>query len=347
MQLIIDIDSQQGALASKQPSDTTAVTPTDSHQADLIQQQLKTQHYIHASTSDRTRQAYQSAIRQFEKWGGRLPTTTQIVVSYLLSRCDTLNVRTLELHLTAISQWHRYQGITDPVREPVVQKCLEGIRREHGRPKKKAKALQLEHLAAMLSYLRSQPTTLKSTRDIALLLTGFMGAFRRSELVAIRVEDLSWQSEGILITLPRSKTDQYGEGSVRALPSGMESASAVVAIEQWLKLAGLSSGPLFRAVNRWDQLGDKPLYPGSVNDILKKIGTQCGFDFILELSSHSLRRGLSTSAARESVDFELIKKQGGWRDDAVVREYIEAGRLFADNATHALMARLHELNRTL
>jgi site-specific recombinase XerD len=171
--------------------------------------------YVNAATSDNTRKAYRSAIRQFEKWGGRLPTDQDTVVRYHLARASALNPRTLDLHLTAFSQWHHYQGIADPVSDPLVRKTIEGIRRTHGRPKRKAKALRLEHIATMVKYLNQQPDNHKKFRDMALLLTGFFGAFRRSELVAINVDDLEWEPEGLIIRLPRSKTDQQGAGLAR------------------------------------------------------------------------------------------------------------------------------------
>ncbi|BFM09219.1 hypothetical protein GCM10025791_39730 [Halioxenophilus aromaticivorans] len=111
----------------------------------------------------------------------------------------------------------------------------------------------------------------------------------------------------------------------------------------WLENADIVSGPLFRPVNRWDQVQAKPLNPGAINDLLKVLGDACQFDFVPDLSSHSFRRGLSTSAARERVDFELIKKQGGWKNDATVWEYIEEGQQLSNNASLVLMEKLDVL----
>ncbi len=97
-------------------------------------------------------------------------------------------------------------------------KTMEGIRRVHGKPKRKAKALRLEHIAQMINYLQQLPDSQKKRRDIAIILTGFFGAFRRSELVSVKVEDLTWEPEGLIIHLPKSKTDQSGQGLLRALP---------------------------------------------------------------------------------------------------------------------------------
>ena len=300
-------------------------------------------HYLQAATSDNTRKAYRSAIRQFEKWGGRLPTDRDTVVRYLLARADSLNSRTLDLHLTAIGQWHHYQGIVDPVKDPLVRKTMEGIRRTHGQPKRKAKALRLEHIAQMVNHLRHLPDSKKKQRDIAVLLTGFFGAFRRSELVAIQVSDLVWEPEGLIIRLPRSKTDQQATGLARALPFGASSCCPAKAVKMWLERADIASGPLFRPVNRWNLVQEKPLNPGAINDLLKALGDACQFDFVPDLSSHSCRRGVATAAARERVDFELIKKQGGWKNDATVWEYIEEGQQLSNNASLVLMEKLDVL----
>jgi len=272
-----------------------------------------------------------------------LPTNEEALIKYLTSQAEQLNTRTLAVHLTAISQWHRYQGLTDPTQKLAVRKTLEGITRTHGKPKRKAKALRLEHLAKMLAWLYEQPDTPKKARDIALLLVGFFGAFRRSELVAITVQDLTWEPEGVLITLQKSKTDQQKNGLVRTIPYGESQACPVMTLKKWLLIAGIESGPVFRGVNRWQQIQDKSLYPGSVTDILKFIGRACKFEFIPELSSHSFRRGLSTSAARENVNFELIKKQGGWRSDTTVWEYIDEGQMLSENAGRPLMQEVAKL----
>lgn len=296
--------------------------------------------YIQAATADNTRRTYRSAIKQFERWGGRLPTDRDTLVRYLLARAETLNPRTLALHLTAIRQWHRYQGMTDPVQDLLVTKTLTGIQRLHGRPKQKAKALRLEHIAAMVAHLRQLPDCNKTRRDTALVLIGFFGAFRRQELVSLTVADLHWEPEGLLIQLPRSKTDQEGEGLWRALPFGEAAVCPGAALKMWLKVADITEGPLFRPITRWGRVQQKALHAGAVNDLLKRLGHQCGFDFVPELSSHSFRRGLSTSAARAQVPFDLIKKQGGWRNDATVWGYIEEGQQLEENAASVLMGKL-------
>ncbi|WP_288129793.1 site-specific integrase [Microbulbifer sp.] len=305
-----------------------------------VQRETELQTYLQAATSGNTRKAYRSAIRQFEKWGGRLPCDSRVIVRYLLDQAERVNPRTLALHLTAIGQWHRYQQIANPVLEPVVQKTMQGIRRTHGTAKRKAKALRLEHIASMTSYLRQQPESLQTLRNLAILLMGYFGAFRRSELVAIQVSDLTWDEDGLLVGLPRSKTDQEGFGLTRALPYGDHRVCPCTALKAWLDAADITEGPIFRAINRWGQVQPNPLSAASVNTLLKQLGSACNFDFVADLSSHSFRRGLSTSAAREKVDFELIKKQGGWKSDATVWEYIEEGQQLTENAANVLMEKM-------
>jgi integrase len=245
--------------------------------------------------------------------------------------------------LTAIRQWHDSQGLMDPTHHSLVKKTMEGIRRLHSQPKKKAKALRLEDLITMLSYLNEGISTHKKRRDKALLLIGFFSAFRRSELVGIQVSDLSWETEGLIIHLPRSKTDQQSTGLSRAIPFAEPSICPVRAMKIWLDTAQITQGSVFRSINRWDHIASNTLPAAAINELLKKLGQECHFNFALELSSHSFRRGLSTSAAREKIDFQLIKKQGGWKNDATVWEYIETGQAFNENASGLLLTKMAHL----
>jgi integrase len=325
------------------PALRNGTTPEREPDATPTGLQARHRGYLEAATSENTRRSYRSAIRHFERWGGYLPTDRDTLIRYLLDHAATLYPRTLDARLTALSQWHHYQGFVDPTQDPTVRKTLKGIRHKHGKPARKAKALRLEHIATMLAELNQRPESLKRTRDLALIQVGFFGAFRRSELIAIRVEDLMWEPEGLIIQLPRSKTDQSGEGLHRALPKGVDNVCPVKAMKLWLTQADINSGPVFRAVNRWGQVQNRALNPGAVNELLKSLGEACGFEFAKELSSHSFRRGLSTSAAREDVDFKAIKQQGGWKNDATVWGYIDEGRRFSDNAAQVLLAKVESL----
>jgi integrase len=291
-----------------------------------------------AATADNTRRAYRSAIAHYLNWGGALPATEHHLVRYLLDYAGVLNPRTLALRLTALSQWHKHQGFMDPAASPTVRKTLTGIERTHGTPKKKAKALPVEDLEKIVAHLATLDT-LAALRDSALLQLGFFGGFRRSELVAIEAGHVAWLPEGIAITLQRSKTDQRGAGIVRAIPLGAGTCCPTTVLRTWLEAASIGDGPLFRAINQWGTVGRYGLHAGSVNTILAACAQQAGLAYVPELSSHSLRRGMATSAHRAGADFRGIKRQGGWRHDATVQGYIEEAGQFEDNAAGSLLKR--------
>jgi len=213
---------------------------------------LTAQHraFLAAATSENTRRAYRSAIRHFMAWGGVLPSDEPLMIRYLLAYAPALNPRTLALRLTALSQWHIHQGFADPASTPTVRKTLIGIERVHGKPKKKAKALPLEDLERIVTRLASIDT-LKAKRDNALLQIGYFGGFRRSEMVALEIPHVAWEPEGIVITLPRSKTDQQGQGIVKAIPYGSGPCCPASALRAWMTAAGITSGPLFRPITKW------------------------------------------------------------------------------------------------
>jgi integrase len=323
------------AVSSDQVIDTIARNDSTALSIDLTNQHRA---FLAAATSDNTRRAYRSAIRHFLAWGGVLPSDETTVVRYLLAYAQSLNPRTLALRLTALSQWHIHQSFPDPASTPTVRKTLAGIERIHGKPKKKAKALPIEDLEGIIGRLTALDG-LKAKRDNALLQLGFFGGFRRSEIVRLAVENIAWERQGIVITLPRSKTDQQGEGIVKAIPLGDGICCPANALRTWLDAATVTSGPLFRPVSKWGVVGDKGLDPASVNTILAHCAKAAGLDYVPELSSHSLRRGMATSAYRAGADFRDIKRQGGWRHDGTVQGYIEEAGQFEENAAGVLLKR--------
>ncbi|HJV74688.1 MAG TPA: tyrosine-type recombinase/integrase [Noviherbaspirillum sp.] len=309
----------------------------------VINSDLATQHqaFLAAATSDNTRRAYRSAIRHFLAWGGALPSDESTMIRYLLAYAASLNPRTLALRLTALSQWHAHQGFADPASTLTVRKTLAGIERIHGKPKKKAKALPLEDLERIVAHLAGLDT-LKAKRDNALLQIGYFGGFRRSEVVSLEVPYVAWETEGIVITLPRSKTDQRGEGIVKAIPYGEGSCCPATALRTWMAAVNITSGPLFRPISKWGKLSVEALHEGSVNTILETCAKLVQLDYVPQLSSHSLRRGMATSAHRAGADFRDIKRQGGWRHDGTVQGYIEEAGQFQENAALTLLRRKSE-----
>jgi len=292
--------------------------------------------YIHAATSEHTRQAYQSDIRHFEKWGGRLPANTDAILLYLQAFAGTLNPRTLARRLTAIKQWHVYQGFHDPTQHPAVGKTLTGIMRTHGKPKDKAPALLPAQLLKIVMHLVGE-ASLRACRDNALLQLAFFGAFRRSEVVVIDYEHIEWKEQGIDILIPHSKTDQTHQGQYCAIPYGREPLCPVSALKQWLDQSGIKQGPLFRRIYLNNQLDIAPLTPLSVSHILKKRASAAGVPDAFDFSSHSLRRGLATAASSDGASLPAIMRQGRWKNVNTVMEYIEAAARFEENAATSVL----------
>ena len=295
--------------------------------------------YQIAATSENTRRAYQADIRHYETWGGQLPATTEAILRYLHAFAETLNPRTLSRHITALKQWHRYQHFPDPTDAPIVSKTLTGIARIHGKPKEKAPPLLPQHLIKIAEYLSTE-STLAACRDNALLQVGFLGAFRRSELVAICIEDINWQSPGIEILIPKSKTDQLNAGQYCVIPNGNEQLCAVRTLKTWLEKAEIKNGFVFRRIYRGNKISDLNIAADSVNEILKKHATASGIENGTSFSSHSMRRGLATSASRDGVSLPAIMRQGRWKQVGTVMEYIEAAQRFVENAAGQVLQKL-------
>jgi site-specific recombinase XerD len=291
--------------------------------------------YIQAATSQNTRRAYRHDVQHFIIWGGLLPTTPDVIVRYLHEHADTLNPRTLSRRLTGLKQWHAYQGFSDPTLHPLVRKTLTGIQNVHGRPKEKAPAITTEQLALLVRYFKQQDT-LQAWRNNALLQVGFFGAFRRSELVNIQWEHITFVQEGMEILIPRSKGDQGGEGQVCAIPYGDETLCAVAALKIWSVKANIKSGFIFRAINRHEHVNDAALTPDSVGLIIKTIAIECKLPCAEKMSGHSLRRGFATETSKNGASFVSIMRHGRWKHEKTVLGYIEEGQRFIENAASHL-----------
>ena len=321
-----DIDYLSTTLRIVNPSTPIAIT-----QPNHIDKTISTNPYIHAATATNTREAYRSDIRHFEKSGGTLPATIQDVITYLQSHAETLNPRTLSRRLTALKQWHIYQGFNDPTSDPSVRKTLKGIMNVHGKPKEKAHALTLDELQQLSVHLEKE-NTLIAHRDNALFQLGFFGAFRRSELIQIRCDHVKRLKEGIEIMIPRSKTDQTGEGQCCAIPYGKQNLCSIRALDHWLNQANITNGFIFRKINRWGKLGQESLTPIAITQIIKKRAKECVIPNANEFSSHSFRRGLASTASQKGASLKSIMRQGRWRHVGTVLGYIEDSQRFNDNA---------------
>lgn len=296
---------------------------------------LSVQDYVHRATANNTRKAYQQDIHHFERWGGRLPADTATVIRYCREHATTLNPRTLQRRLVAIKQFHLYQGFPDPTDHPLVRKTLRGIQNTHGIPKRKAPALALCHVEQVLDQLAAS-THLAARRNAAMIALGFFGALRGNELVQVQREHLQLEPQGLTLLIPRSKTDPTGEGQTCAIPALNNPYCPLQTIQRWLDESGIVSGYLFRGINQWQQMSPQPLSLDGFNKILRQLAADCQLPEPQRYSSHSLRRGLATSASAAGASFKSIMRQGRWRHEGTVLEYIEDGQKFQDNAVTKL-----------
>lgn len=277
-------------------------------------------HYINAAQSQATKLGYASDVRQFIKMGGSIPATPEQVMQYLVEVATVLAVATIERRLIAIHKAHINQALPSPVSHPQVKRTMQGIRRTVGTRQRQVKALVKDDLLEMLVMV-DQQKPMKAARDKAILLIGFAGAFRRSELVALRCEDLTEHSNGIEILIRHSKTDQEKAGRTVFIPHANGERCPIKALAQWRAVAGIDSGWLFRAVNRHDQVSNTPLTAQSVALIVKEAAKRIGAD-PTAVSGHSLRSGYCTQAAIVGLTPWQIREQTGHKSDATLARYI-------------------------
>lgn len=286
------------------------------------------QPYLEEATAASTRKAYRTDLRHFQEWGGTLPATPQLVADYLVAHAATLSPVTLKRRLVAIARAHNTLSLPNPTTHELVRLTMRGITRKHGRPQKQVKPLLKEDLLLIMTTLGDSP---RDCRDRCLLLIGFCGAFRRSELVALNVEDLEFVREGVLITLRRSKTDQTGEGRKIGIPYARGRVCPVQALQEWLQQASITDGAIFRSMQKNGSVTCARLSDRSVANIIKERALAAGLD-ANDLSGHSLRAGLATSAAQVGIASHKIRAQTGHASDTMLARYVRDGELWTDNA---------------
>jgi integrase len=280
-----------------------------------------------------TRRAYRGDLDHFAAWGGTIPATDDMVAAYIADHAAALKVSTLTRRLAAISVAHDAEGFPNPASTPLVRATMRGIRRAHGTAQHQAKPLLREDLFAVLGAMGDR---LKDLRDRALLLTGFAGGLRRSELAAVDIIDIERVREGIILTIRRSKTDQEGVGRKIGVPFGRTIHCPVRALEYWLSAARIEKGPVFRPVDRHGRVSVGPLSGEAVSLILRDRMAAAGFD-PEGYSGHSLRAGFATSATRAGVSTFKIRQQTGHASDAMLSRYVRDGELFLGNAAGVLL----------
>ena len=275
-----------------------------------------------ASKAVNTRTAYASDLRHWQASGGRIPATPAQICGYLAAHFERLAVATLERRLCAIHWAHVEKRLRSPVHDASVKATLAGIRRIKGTAQRRVRALVKDDLLALLVGVGQQSAT-RAARDRALLLVGFAGAFRRSELVALTVADLNPCSGGIELNITRSKTDQEGKGRTVFLPAARGSQCPVAALNDWLAQTGITEGPIFRSVGKSGSVGAKGLSAQSVGLVVKDAVRRVNGDkAAASVAGHSLRSGFCTEAAAAGLMPWQIRAQTGHTSDAMLARYI-------------------------
>lgn len=292
--------------------------------------------YLRAATRENTRKSYCAAIEHFEsQWGGFLPATADSIARYLVEHANSLSINTLRQRLAGIAAWHNEQGFPDPTKAPHVKKVLKGIAELHPVMQKQAKPLQLEqlaHLVACLDHAIQIGTVLEilqSRRNKALLLIGFWRAFRSDELARLEVQHIQAEpGVGLQIFVPRSKGDHSRLGMHYRTPA-LKQLCPVDAYLDWTEAAQFTEGPVFRAINRWGHINEKPLHPASIIGIVKQCCQKANIGDANDFSSHSLRRGFATWANSQGWDTKSLMEYVGWRDIHSAMRYIETSGSFS------------------
>jgi site-specific recombinase XerD len=307
---------------------------TTALQADHLSQRLE--QYVIASVAPSTRRAYASDIRDYLRWCEQQNHVAASVCGgdlalYVTQLAETHAVSTITRRLTAINELYKQYKLSSPVDTPEVKLVVRGIRRVRGVAQRGKQALLLDAIGAMLTHV---PDTAVGLRDRTILLLGFAGGFRRSELVALSVEDIEFVREGALVTVRRSKTDQEGRGMVKAVPYAMRQALCPVThLQQLVELR--DKGHLFTQAVKGNRLTESALTAQSVALIVKRYAKLAGLNAD-DLSAHSLRAGFATQAALNGASDREIMNQTGHRSRAMVDRYVRVANVWRENGANKL-----------
>lgn len=287
-----------------------------------------------------TRRAYRASFADYVAWCRRLgleplSADPQAVGMYLAGLPERqFKYATIRMRLSAIAAAHRAAGLPLDLKDPRIARVMDGIARTLGTRTTGARAVLAPELSAML---RALPSTAAGTRDRALLLIGFGAAMRRSELVALDLDDVSVTDAGVRVLIRFSKTDQAGAGEeVGIHRSGDPGLCPVVALEAWLRLRGPQAGPLFRQVTRGGKVCPGRLSDRGVARAVKSAARTIGLD-PARYSGHSLRAGLATSASNAGADILHIMNQTRHRSVETVRRYVRDAEIWRNNVTRLIL----------
>jgi len=298
---------------------------------------------IKSSKANNTIRAYKSDFNDFGLFCAQngfksLPSEPKIISLYLTHLSNKeVKMSTLKRRLVSIGVIHKLKGHYLDTKHPSIIENIMGIKRRKGSIQKGKKPLLINNLKLLIDVIdKSHHEEIIKLRDRSIILTGFSGGFRRNEIVSLDFIDLDFVSEGLKINLKRSKTDQFGEGSVKGLPYFDNSKYCpVLSLKKWIEISNIKSGPLFRRFSKGSKLTDNRLSDQTVALLIKKYLKLIGIDS-KDYSGHSLRSGFATSAAESGAEERSIMAMTGHKSTEMVRRYIKEVNLFKNNALNKI-----------
>ncbi len=297
---------------------------------------------LKSSKANNTLRAYKSDFKDFGAFCAKhglssLPSEPKIVSIYLTYLSKNSKISTIRRRLVSISMVHKLKGHYLDTKHPIITENLLGIKRVKGSIQKGKKPILINHLKSIINVIDEQKSEeIKKLRDRSIILIGFGGGFRRTELISIDHEDLDFVTEGLKITIRRSKTDQFGEGMIKGLPYfSNEKYCPVTSLKKWLEVSKIKSGPIFRRFSKGSLLKDKRLTDQSVVLLIKEYLNLAGIEN-KNFAGHSLRAGFATVAAEFGADERSIMAMTGHKTTQMVRRYIREANIFKDNALNKI-----------
>jgi len=309
---------------------------------DLKQLHEATLTNLKSSKAANTLRAYKSDFKDFGAFCTKhsfnsMPTEPKIVSLYLTHLSKSSKMSTLRRRLVSISMVHKIKGHYLDTKHPVIIENLMGIKRLKGTIQKGKKPILINHLKSIINVINEQKIEeIKKARDKSIVLIGFGGGFRRTELVSLDHEDLEFVPEGLKITIKRSKTDQFGEGMTKGLPYfDNEVYCPVSNLKKWLELSKIKDGPIFRRFAKGLSITKNRLTDQTVVLLIKNYLSLAGIDNS-NFSGHSLRAGFATVAAESGADERSIMAMTGHKTTQMVRRYIREANIFKNNALNKI-----------
>ena len=297
---------------------------------DIKSLELETLNNLKNSKSPNTLRAYESDFKDFTAFCVKnnfnsLPANPKVLSLYLTNLSQNSKFSTLKRRIASISVIHKLKGHYIDTKHPIIMENLLGIKRQKGSNQKAKKPILINDLKAIIDAInKDKIRENRKLRDKALILVGFAGGFRRSELVALEHEDIEFVREGVKIFVRRSKTDQSGEGMTKAIPSFNNALYCpVVNLQNWIYELKTKKGKIF-------SISDK-----SVALIIKKYANLAGLDGN-KYAGHSLRSGFATSTAESGAEERNIMAMTGHKTTQMVRRYIQEANLFKNNALNKI-----------